>query len=38
VVREGGQVDGFVLERVLKRSVILAKDRVRVELKMDTPG
>jgi len=38
VVREGGQVDGFVLERVPKRSVILAKDRVRVELKMDTPG
>ncbi len=38
VVREGGQVDGFVLERVLKRSVILIKDQVRVELKMDTPG
>ena len=38
VVREGGQVDGFVLERVLKRSVILAKDQVRVELKMDTPS
>ena len=38
VVRQGGLVDGFVLERVLKRSVILVKDRVRVELKMDTPG
>lgn len=38
VVRQGGRVDGFVLERVLKRSVILTKDRVRVELKMDTPG
>lgn len=38
LVREGGQVDGFVLERVLKRSVILVRDQVRVELKMDTPG
>ena len=38
VVREGGQIEGFVLERVLKRSVILVKDQVRVELKMDTPG
>ncbi len=38
VVREGGTISGFVLERVLKRSVILVKDQVRVELKMDTPG
>lgn len=38
VVREGGHIDGFRLERVLKRSVILLKDQVRVELKMDTPG
>lgn len=38
VVREGDQIEGFVLERVLKRSVILVKDQVRVEVKMDTPG
>lgn len=38
VVREGGTIDGFVLERVLKWSVILVKDQVRVEVKMDTPG
>lgn len=38
VVREGGEIEGFVLERVLKRSVILMKDQVRVEVKMDTPG
>ncbi len=38
VVLEGGRIEGFVLERVLKRSVILVKDQVRVELKMDTPG
>ncbi|MCC6910025.1 MAG: hypothetical protein IT430_18985 [Phycisphaerales bacterium] len=38
VVLEGGRIEGFVLERVLKRSVILMKDQVRVELKMDTPG